>query len=136
MQYPRMNVIYAIHMLSVMKAEMDRMNGVPDVYPLHYIQRKANLKSLHLLGQVARVLRINGVIRAHKGPIGGYILAKDLDTVTISDLDNEKMGTLKDYPDSLLMDSLNECLSESINKYYHTPITSLEGFGVMAMDLE
>ena len=130
MQKPKMTTIYAVQMLSVLEyyRRTNKKEGDP-ILPLKIIQKHSGVKSLHLLEQVARELRIRGIIHSVKGPKGGCQLITDLSTVRIGDLEKDIVEAEKAWPNTKVVKCLTSHFDSCLNLFFNTILTDLEGFG-------
>lgn len=133
MQKPKMVVLYAVQILTVMeyyrKKHVDVPSALPSILTLKRIQVHSNIKSLHLMEQVACTLRKKGIIRSYKGPNGGYALVKDPCTVTINDIDPMPEDKSKNAPSTHVINELSQKFNECASAFYSMKLGDIPKFG-------
>jgi len=89
--------------------------------------------SLNFLEQIAGKLRSAGILKVVRGPGGGYLINKDITTLSIGDLLDanilRRVQAKKDVPNFRVSKALEAVYAENINKFKSTKIVDLTGFG-------
>jgi len=90
--------------------------------------------SINFLEQIARKLRIAGILEVVRGPGGGYLINKAFHDITIgeildADILRNPNRAKKKTPNFKTKDALQDIYLEQINKFRDTKLTNIEGFG-------
>lgn len=118
-------------MLSVLEYyRKNQKEGVSDIIlPLRIIKQHSEVKSLNLLEQVARDLRIKGLTRSIKGPRGGCQLVADLSKVTIGDIEDGGPALIDVDDEANITNSVTARYNECLNMFFDTLLYDIKGFG-------
>ena len=127
-----MTLYYAVQLLSVMeyyRRVQPKESHEPNILTLRSVQEKCDIKSLHLLEQVASTLRRKGIIRSFKGPSGGYALTKDPSNVTIGDIDAAPDSVDKNAPNTNVATEIARKFYTCSTAFYSIRLCDIPNFG-------
>ena len=131
MQQPRMMLLYAVQILSIMEyyRKKDETNEIPTVLTLKKIQDHSNIKSLHFMEQVSCMMRKKGIIRSFKGPKGGYLLNQDPRKLSLNDIDEVTFTKKSGAPSTAVLDELYDKYEKAERDFYNTKLGDIPNFG-------
>lgn len=127
---------YAVELLSAI-TRINKNSVTPTPVTLREISgEKAGepTMSLNFLEQIARKLRIAGILRVVRGPGGGYIIDKEIHLISIGDLLEanilRRVQSQTEVPKFRAAKALEAAYTENINKFKSMKLVELSGFGI------
>lgn len=131
---------YAIELLSIMSSITDAEYNPPEFIrprpiPLKEVVQKNKDMSLNFLEQIARKLRIAGMLEVVRGPGGGYRVTRPYGNISIGNIlhaDILRHSDSKSNKTPLkfkITKALGDVYTEHMDNFRDTVLTDLKGFG-------
>jgi DNA-binding IscR family transcriptional regulator len=125
---------YAVELLSVMETiTKDSEDSRP--IPLREVVQLNESLPLHFLEQIARKLRIAGILKVVRGPTGGYIISRPCSEITIgqllgAEIERKKQSAeAKEIPPFKVSKFLEKSYEAQFKVFKCMALTDIEGFG-------
>jgi len=123
---------YAVELLSIIYGITTKEQNKSRPVSLREVVIYNETMALNFLEQIARKLRVAGILKTVRGPGGGYLIGKDFSELSISDLLNADILrhiSSKEVPPFKMAKPLEKIHASYIKQFRDTKLLDISGFG-------